>query len=44
MAKYQNTNNELSKKMFMEIFGNLSEESKIKLIESISKIQNATRL
>ncbi len=44
MAKYQNKKSELSKSRFKDIFGDLSEASQIKLIESLSKIQTRARL
>ena len=44
MAKYQNKKRELSKSLFQQIFGDLSEETQIKLVETLSQIENVTRL
>ena len=44
MAKYQNKKNELGRRRFFEIFGDLSKEDQLKLIENLSKIEGVARL
>jgi len=44
MASYQNKKSELARRRFLEMFGNLSEESQLNLIEKLSKIETVVRL
>ena len=44
MAQYQDKKNDLARTRFFDLFGDLSEESQLKLIECLSKIQKVVRI